>query len=308
MSSEQEGIDYIVDHYAVLDVERDISEKDLKVAFQRLANKYHPDKYASLAHEYQKDADRKMQLFIKSHDVLKDTVQRKAYDLQLKEWEDADKPVSSNGNPIITLGSVFSATDNLTDEEFANGEARLESLLASMSGYNEQSFEQIRKMFESTDSPDHGLKDAYAQQLTLKKMYLDIKQEKLLEMIGYKPSADVSPVLLSNRRTEALNNDLTRHKEERSQLKRTTLLQIAGSDGLKLLQSGDTVLVDLREDPEKNIATYLEQYENRIDGVNEKVRELDILRQEANDGITRKTWGTARNHHQIFMDVKRSTC
>ncbi len=63
------------DYYEILGVSRTCSEKELKIAFRRLAKKYHPD-----ANPDDPEAEQKFKEVAEAYEVLKDPQKRAAYD------------------------------------------------------------------------------------------------------------------------------------------------------------------------------------------------------------------------------------
>ncbi len=63
------------DYYEVLQVSREVEEKELKVAFRKLAKQYHPD-----ANPGDKSAEHKFKEINEAYEVLKDPQKRAAYD------------------------------------------------------------------------------------------------------------------------------------------------------------------------------------------------------------------------------------
>ncbi len=63
------------DYYEILGVSRSCSEKELKVAFRRMAKKYHPD-----ANRDDPDAEQRFKEVAEAYEVLKDPQKRAAYD------------------------------------------------------------------------------------------------------------------------------------------------------------------------------------------------------------------------------------
>ncbi|MGH1371381.1 MAG: molecular chaperone DnaJ [Cellvibrionaceae bacterium] len=63
------------DYYEVLSVERDVSEKDLKKAYRRVAMKFHPDRNPD-----DKEAEEKFKEASEAYEVLSDSQKRAAYD------------------------------------------------------------------------------------------------------------------------------------------------------------------------------------------------------------------------------------
>lgn len=78
------------DYYKVMGVNREASAKDIKMAYRRLARKYHPD----ISKE--PNAEEKFKELGEAYDVLGDEKKRKTYDQYAKEWELRQKAQSSS--------------------------------------------------------------------------------------------------------------------------------------------------------------------------------------------------------------------
>lgn len=63
------------DYYEILSVERDVSEKDLKKAYRRVAMKFHPDRNPD-----DKEAEEKFKEASEAYEILSDSQKRAAYD------------------------------------------------------------------------------------------------------------------------------------------------------------------------------------------------------------------------------------
>ncbi|MEK7253461.1 MAG: J domain-containing protein [Bacteroidota bacterium] len=70
------------DYYATLGVEKNATEKDIKKAFRRLANQYHPDKNPG-----DKASEEKFKEINEANEVLSDPQKRKKYDQLGANWE-----------------------------------------------------------------------------------------------------------------------------------------------------------------------------------------------------------------------------
>lgn len=68
------------DYYKLLGVPRDASEKQIKLAYRKFAQKYHPDKMKNASSEEKRRAEVKMGLINRANDVLTDPEKRAQYD------------------------------------------------------------------------------------------------------------------------------------------------------------------------------------------------------------------------------------
>ena len=68
------------DYYALLNLPRDASEKQIKLSYRRLAQKYHPDKLKNATPEQRRAAEIKMGQINRAYDVLGDKTKRAQFD------------------------------------------------------------------------------------------------------------------------------------------------------------------------------------------------------------------------------------
>ena len=90
------------DYYEVLGVSKDASEDDIKMAFRRLAKKYHPDVCKEA------DAEEKFKEIQEAYAVLSDDTRRKQYD---KYGFDA---FNNNGGGSYNTGGYDLLMDSMT--------------------------------------------------------------------------------------------------------------------------------------------------------------------------------------------------
>lgn len=81
------------DYYTILGVPRDASEKQIKLAYRRLAQKFHPDKLKKATPEQKRAAELKMGQINRAHDVLSDKEKRAQFDRGFD-------PENPQGNPF----------------------------------------------------------------------------------------------------------------------------------------------------------------------------------------------------------------
>ena len=77
------------DYYKVMGLSKDASEKDIKMAYRRLARKYHPDL------NKEANAEEKFKELGEAYEVLKDPEKRKVYDQYSVDWNARQQGQSS---------------------------------------------------------------------------------------------------------------------------------------------------------------------------------------------------------------------
>ena len=75
-----------VDYYKILEIEKAAQPKEIKLAYRKLARKYHPD-----LNPDDKDANHKFQQINEANEVLSDPEKRKKYDQYGKDWQHAEE-------------------------------------------------------------------------------------------------------------------------------------------------------------------------------------------------------------------------
>jgi curved DNA-binding protein len=75
-----------VDYYKILGLDKNVSEKDIKKAYRKLARKYHPD-----LNPNDKVAEKKFKELNEANEVLSNPENRKKYDKYGKDWQHAEE-------------------------------------------------------------------------------------------------------------------------------------------------------------------------------------------------------------------------
>ncbi len=90
------------DYYEVLGVERDVSEKDLKKAYRRVAMKFHPDRNPD-----DKDAENKFKEASEAYEVLSNSQKRAAYDQFGHAGVDGQGGMGGGGQGFGSFSDIF---------------------------------------------------------------------------------------------------------------------------------------------------------------------------------------------------------
>jgi len=75
-----------IDYYKILELDKSVSQADIKKAYRKLARKYHPD-----LNPNDKSAQARFQQINEANEVLSDPEKRKKYDKHGKDWQHAEQ-------------------------------------------------------------------------------------------------------------------------------------------------------------------------------------------------------------------------
>ena len=259
------GVDYLVDYYAILGVEKAASSEEISQAWRNKQKQYHTDRFQGLAPELLEQAQDKLHKINEAYEILSDVVKRAAYDETLAGWE---KPISKDGHSIIDLASSgFSLSGLLsnltTDPETREREA--ETLALQFSNFSPASYEFFRKQAESPSGIPPELKSAYLEQLAVRDLYLSLREGFLWESVGLRNHAP-SPRLEYAEQAEADLDEVVSKAVEG--IEQQVLLLAAGE--LALLAPPE----DMASSADPN--TMLAHYKARVDEYIE--RQAGLLR------------------------------
>jgi molecular chaperone DnaJ len=102
------------DYYEILGVEKDVSEKDLKKAYRRVAMKYHPDRNPD-----DKESEEKFKEASEAYEILSDSQKRAAYDQYGHDGVDPQMGAGAGG-----FGSFSDIFGDVFGDIFGGGGAR----------------------------------------------------------------------------------------------------------------------------------------------------------------------------------------
>ena len=179
----QEGVDYIIDLYAVVGVERDAPEPEIKQGIRERMREYHPDRLEGLAPEFQDKGEDMARILNHANAILLDAEKRSEYDGILDEWTG---PVSEDGNPIILIDRALQAefhdkSPKEVEKLFAGQVEKISAVL----GYSPQRLEFLCKLIDQVkgEVPD-DLKAEYEAALLQRDQVLAVEESERAKLLG----------------------------------------------------------------------------------------------------------------------------
>lgn len=177
----REGVDYLVDLYAVVGVEQNSKVDDLRTALKERAKEYHPDRLEGLAPEFQEKGERMAVLLNRAREILLNDNKREVYDGILADW---NGPVSKDGTPIVSTARFFETTGKSSDEIediFIDYVARI----ADMTGYSPSRLLFLEALIEKSGREiPQELREQYEEALLQKDRTLAIEEAERSRLLG----------------------------------------------------------------------------------------------------------------------------
>ena len=179
----QEGIDYIVDFYAVVGVDSEADSSDINKAINRQLAQYHPDRLTGLAAEFRAKGERMARLLNKARGILINPDKRSQYDEIRTGWTG---PLSKTGDPAITVTRAMQAemamkSTGEVEEEFITGDKRVDTL----ANYSQSRLDFLERMMEAAgDNVPDDLRQQYEEALLEYDRNLAIKEAQRGDLLG----------------------------------------------------------------------------------------------------------------------------
>ncbi|MBC7708087.1 J domain-containing protein [Polaromonas sp.] len=268
----KEGVDYIIDLYAVAGTAPEANPDELKQALNQRMLEYHPDRLEGLAPEFRSKGESMARLLNRAKVVLLDSGNRQGYDEILAEWEG---PVSRDGTPIIRMDRhLQTEMEGKTPDEIEGIFTEQAKQVESMTGYNPHTLSFLKSMITQAgeDCPD-DLRKAYEDALLSYDRCLAIQEAERSRLLSL-PDPGKSGYRAGLNYADTIAGEIETAKVVRTEELR--MLALGGvSTRLALLagESVEPVGTDIVTVSSLQLPAYYEQQA-------EKVRELAAKRQE----------------------------
>lgn len=229
------GIDYLVDYYALLGAARTATAQEIHSLFRKASSEWHPDKYASLAAPLREQAERQFKILREADTILTNDVRRAHYDELLATFP--EDLLSKTGTPILDLRRrkvnlpLLIAGSELDVSEM---EKRVEAL----SGHNEAAFALLEQWFQATPTPNEQIRSAYKDALEKKHAYLTLREELEWQALGLNNQDKVQGIASPEEHVNARIAQLEDAKKEISRIANSTLKLLGSGETIKLLGMG----------------------------------------------------------------------
>ncbi|KAK7349327.1 hypothetical protein VNO77_06607 [Canavalia gladiata] len=123
------------DFYAILGLNKECTESELRNAYKKLAMKWHPDRYSASGNsKFVEEAKKKFQAIQEAYSVLSDANKRLMYDVGVYDSDDDENGMGDFLNEMVTMMSQTKSNEN-----------------------GEESFEELQQLFEDMFQADIGL-------------------------------------------------------------------------------------------------------------------------------------------------------
>jgi hypothetical protein len=190
-----EGVNYLLDRYAYLDLPRDATLKQIRAVIRAKRAANHPDRLQGAGPEILRTAENVRELADKCAAILLDADLRAAYDQKLAEFK-RERPNSITASAVIPMDLNEASWDLdalLESEDAASTEPdHLDVAIAAMSGYNPKQHALLEKMFAASPDDEDAramVREARAQALIMATLVADFAWRK----VGYNPGRTLDP-------------------------------------------------------------------------------------------------------------------
>lgn len=230
----REGVDYIVDFYALAGIEPEAVETDIRTALNQQVKQYHPDRLEGLAPEIKEKGERIAKLLNRARGILLDSDSRTEYDNILSEW---DGPISTDGTPVITIERAYEAEmEWKTPAEVEAHFIELTEQINTLTNYNPHRLAFLETLIADGE-PSDELRAEYEDALLQKDRALALEEAERSKLLGL-PDMDSERYAATLNYGEEIEDKIdTARTEKLAEIERRS---IGGVATRLALLSGDT--------------------------------------------------------------------
>ena len=233
------GIDYLVDYYALLGADPKASTEEIHSLFRQASTKWHPDKCASLAESLKEQATRQFKILRDADEILTDSSRRAHYDQLLAGFP--SELISRDGTPILDLRRRRINLPLLLAGQELDVSAT-ETKIVALSGHTEATFALIEQLYTATPSPNEQLQAAYRDALEKRHTYLTIREELEWQAFGFDNQTKVEGITSPEEHVSVRLDQLQQAKVEISAVAGSTMKLLGSAETVKLLGMGEASL------------------------------------------------------------------
>ncbi len=233
----KEGIDYIVDLYAVAGVAQEATPEELKQSLNERTREYHPDRLQGVAPEFRSKGERMAILLSKARHILLDGERRAEYNEILGTWEG---PLSTDGTPVITMNRALQMDmADKTPEEIEGVFTAQATRIEGMTGYNPSRLSFLESLIEKSGGEvDAALRAEYEDALLQRDRTLAIQEAERSRLLGL-PDIEKDRYVATLEYSEQIEERVDTARTER---KEQLQMQALGGVSTRLaLLAGDSV-------------------------------------------------------------------
>lgn len=179
----EEGIDYLIDYYAVLDLPHTASAEEVSERVRRIVKQNHPDRLHGMDESLVAQGERKTELANRAKQILGDENNRHEYDEIFAQW---DGLVSLNGGPVDSP-DVWEArmarkmSHVQLEQSFETGRQKIEEAV----GYSAKRLAMLRKFVDGSEGDvEQDVRDEYDAALLAQDKALSIEQAQRSANLG----------------------------------------------------------------------------------------------------------------------------
>jgi DnaJ domain len=266
-----EGVDYIFDRYAFLNLDKNAKDDEIKTSIRKMRAENHPDKLLRASDAIKQTAKAQIELIDQCERVLLNPDVKVLYDEKLSEFIQAEPHlVTQTGMPLMDLSRFKVNIDYLLNEDVLSLE-ELEAKAMQLSGYSPKKIEKIKLRVEKNPD-DLEDRDELRQALTTKLIFISIMEDFYWQKAGVQGGVQKN----ENFRAQSTEDILQSFEEKISKISEHTKSAFENRNGAVLLGFTQPLLLgnSTVASPEPHLITeVIKKFELRAEDLKKLVKE-----------------------------------